>query len=460
LQGVIYLFAKNWLKGKHRKGHFLMLTACNPAPDTLRQESGATLRPQVAPTNQRTARQIKAQPFCWQAVSALQTIRAVFQNHRRMAALVLYTTLTEIASQQRTPGQGKTSCAYLANLAGLSEPTARRYLHEFEQIGLLRIIPGVHAANTYVLLGDPLADGLSSPLKLADAPTSHASQPTTSSRLQPVESAGQRHGSTSVATVTQHGITADRPEPPRGITADRPEPPRGITADRQVITRVLNKKDEQPTNRLVGEQQVDVAIAEQPAADYARAGEAINGLVRLGVRRSLAEQLAGCHPPAQVEGWVLYAQATVGLTNRAGFVLARLRAGDQPPSPAPTIGDWLRQRQAAAAEQSTLRSNPAPQASPPTLAPPTASATTDESQLEQAKRVWLAAQPDLELLVGGDAWQGWLTHCRLIAVAGDCWQVWQVPGGLGRVLAERWGAQIATLLSHIAGGRLRLQFGR
>jgi DNA-binding transcriptional ArsR family regulator len=63
---------------------------------------------------------------------------------------------------------------------------------------------------------------------------------------------------------------------------------------------------------------------------------ALDALTGLGVEPGAAGRLAKKHDPATVTGWAQYAARAQGLTNRAAFVVAKLRAGDPPP---PAEGD-------------------------------------------------------------------------------------------------------------------------
>jgi DNA-binding transcriptional regulator YhcF (GntR family) len=60
--------------------------------------------------------------------------------------------------------------------------------------------------------------------------------------------------------------------------------------------------------------------------------QAFDALAGLGVEPGKARRLAGTCKPAEVLGWVAYAQQAQGLTNPAAFVVARLMAGELAPT--------------------------------------------------------------------------------------------------------------------------------
>jgi len=56
----------------------------------------------------------------------------------------------------------------------------------------------------------------------------------------------------------------------------------------------------------------------------------------------VAEELAFTCKAEAVTGWVAYTHTAKGITSPAGFVLAKLRAGDEPPRPSqPAAQDWV-----------------------------------------------------------------------------------------------------------------------
>jgi hypothetical protein len=60
---------------------------------------------------------------------------------------------------------------------------------------------------------------------------------------------------------------------------------------------------------------------------------ALEALTALDVETVTARRLAGSSDPARVDGWVTYARRAQGLANPAAFVVARLLAGEVPPTP-------------------------------------------------------------------------------------------------------------------------------
>ncbi len=354
------------------------------------------------------ARNIKASPgWLWQEKSALQVIRQRYSGERLRAARSIYLALTEVASNQYTPTRAHTSCAYLGGLAGVSEVTARRYLHEFAALGLIDVLPGIHAANTYILLGEsaplddlakasmPLADGQGKSSIGAGGGTHRAMR---SYRLDPASiPVDQQISSSPPRPTSSRGISSDTPAPipasragksrptmsvsddnpmpsatsvrrgtarSRGRAGDNPQQAvsgsqaqtRGISRDSQ-IERILDSiTKNQQTNRVGGVGISRGATGETAPADHpAPEGEriliasdeqkqAITSLTGIGVRRAVAEKMARHHDPGTIRAWVRYALRASNLKSKAGFVLSRLTAGEAPPDDkAISISAWQQQ---------------------------------------------------------------------------------------------------------------------
>lgn len=346
----------------------------------------ASFAPSAATTPPPDERQIRNQPFCWQSFGALQRIQREYDGQRRTTALALYTTLTLIASSQRTPDRCQAACAYLGALIGAGEVTARRYLHEFAALGLLRIEQRNHAASTYVLLevtsGSVVASGDGDDTTPAPKPLRSGSRKYAESvgrgivgdsPYSAVSSATPDRGiagdspvvgdtPATAALVADGGITADRAGANRGIVGDRAVGQRGISGDPQNTTSDSNKRTEQANNQAgvgvgmavnalgkaqlisdnagyqpqaaviqIPQQAASIQIPQTVVEPDGEQLAAIHLLVKLGMRRTVAAAVAASYPAADIAGWVRYAQATPGLNNPAGFVLARLKGGDTAP---------------------------------------------------------------------------------------------------------------------------------
>lgn len=101
------------------------------------------------------------------------------------------------------------------------------------------------------------------------------------------------------------------------------------------------EQQEEQANNVVG-----VLAEEQQTA--------LHHLTGLGIEPGTARRLAGTCDPDQVRGWVTYAEAAQGLSNRAGFAVARLQAGEPPPNSRGSndrdVSDWRRFMQEEYAE--------------------------------------------------------------------------------------------------------------
>jgi hypothetical protein len=348
-------------------------------------------------------RNIKASlGWLWQEKSALQVIRQRYSGERLRAARSIYLALTEVASNQFTPARAHTSCAYLGGLAGMKEAATRRYLHEFIALGLIAVEPGIHAANTYILLGEPapagdlaqaempLADGQGNSLASevgrhsggGPAPTSITSSEQISTRLpRPGDSRADRKD-TPISYIAPsasqprpaRGIRSDTPthdsalarpssaaargtagDPPQQAGADSPQSSREIPADPQTERILESKTKNQQTNNAGGADSADGDF--QPENDTipnADAGQLIawtlneeqqaaQSLTGVGVRRQLAEELAQQYDACAIRSWVRYALRASGLKSKAGFVLSRLAAGEAPPDYPATTPSSLQQ---------------------------------------------------------------------------------------------------------------------
>jgi len=64
---------------------------------------------------------------------------AGFEGQSRATALAIYLVLTHVASAQHHPEEARAFVGTLAALSGLGPSTIRRYLHRFEELGLLTV---------------------------------------------------------------------------------------------------------------------------------------------------------------------------------------------------------------------------------------------------------------------------------------------------------------------------------
>lgn len=136
-------------------------------------------------------RDIRTAPFAWAHREVLDAIAEGWDGQQRTTALGVYLTLAWLASEQHTPGGLTAFVRAIADRAGLGLSTTKRYLAEFEALGLVRVerrlISGiVNDANRYFLTDPPRpanetggsASGLggrsaSGPGHPADGPQSH-----------------------------------------------------------------------------------------------------------------------------------------------------------------------------------------------------------------------------------------------------------------------------------------------
>jgi hypothetical protein len=419
--------------------------------------------------------------WLWQERSTLQRINKAFNGARLLTARSIYLALTECASQQRTPGRAHTSCAYLGSLAGCSERNARRYLHEFAALGLIAIEPGVHRANTYILLGqaapsDNLANAV---MPLADSAGNSVTSPPSTRRPAPEQA--PTFGNMVTAAAERGGDIPDRPAPAvslptpasayasdpslpaRGDNADHPDRLRGDAGGSQDITNESNKPKNQ-TNRGDGDEgRVVIADESLAASDPPNRADirllitseeqraAVLSLTGIGVRRVLAEQLAASHDASIIRAWVRYALKTGGLKSKAGFVLSRLRAGEQPP----LISSSLIMYAPPASDQPPPASGliaasppPAEQVAPASAAaPPTASAIA----------VWQTVQGGL-LASASTGARIWLQQVRLLRLTDGQATLSSPPLGAHTSLAQRYQGEIAAQLAEVLGRVMQVEF--
>ena len=113
-------------------------------------------------------RDIRAAPFCWQHREAIDRLCVYYDGQSRSTAVGVYTLLTYLASDQHTPDQARAFVATIAELCGLGQSTVRRYLNDFESLGILTIersmIGGrLNDMNRYLLVTPPPASGRGTP---------------------------------------------------------------------------------------------------------------------------------------------------------------------------------------------------------------------------------------------------------------------------------------------------------
>jgi len=385
--------------------------------------------------------------FSWQENEAVFLIVQHYANHRRTVAMALYLALTSVASQQRTPGQATATCSYIGERAGLSEQTARRYLHEFAEIGLVAITTGRNSASTYDLLAVRRSAVATGNL---DAPTMPLNDRTGLSR-QPLPRGSQptRLSAKQSTNPMPRGITGDTPHlpavNPQPVTADTLNAGQGITAEPQY--NKLETKKEQNNNRAAAARGVD------PAGQ-----EASQRLRRLGTTRSQAEAAVASYGAEAVAAWCAYAEANKSLYNPAGFVTARLQAGD--PVPASRSGSIITAEEVAELRtryQAVMgEAEPLPEPDyvaeplPVSTTPPPPPAALPPVDLERARRVWFYdVRDDLRHLVGQAVWLAGFHRSRVVRTNGTEWIVALPTAQLAvanvcqpafeRLLAERVG---------------------
>ncbi len=398
----------------------------------------------------RSERNIRNQPFGWQALVTIECIQQHFDEGHCATAVALYTALTLLASQQRTPGQCHTSAAYLGAQIKVSESTARRYLHDFEELGLIEVVAGRHAANTYILLD-------------VEQPT-----PTGFDDVPLADAKGISRG--VMGDTLPYRVATAMTD--RGSTHATPEPSRGSTHDSQCITSDLNKEQiQQPTNGGGGVMDVKATRPDRGTVVERQIKPLDQGVVsalcRLGIRRGTAEGLAAQHDVERVTGWARYARDAQGLKNRAGFVITRLKAGDPPPSAAERFGVYVAAPIHSLEVEGWNRSTaddvqgshcdplpePLPQEGGANFAPPLTSPTV--LTLAQARDVWrYSAGHDLRRSVGQAVWLKHFAAARLVGVEGSDWLLADTAGQA----ADGYRQQLETVLRRATGQPVALRY--
>ncbi len=271
--------------------------------------------------NDPRARQIRGtRNWQWQAAQALEAIAMELHGPRRLAARSIYLALTELASKQHTPDRCHTSLAYLGEVAGCSEDTARRYVRLFVKLGLVEIRANHHAASTYTLLAVGEED----------------------EGVQLAPPAGDTPRGTPVVGVADPQLPEPSPRKGRGSSRATPDTAAWVApAPPNVITR--DQETEQTNNRNGGVLVAKIdQVNPQPPLDAGlltdKQRQSMRELTGLGVRGTVALEVAANHPAATIVGWVTYARRAESLTNRAGFALKHIRAGENPPAPPPVAG--------------------------------------------------------------------------------------------------------------------------
>lgn len=135
-------------------------------------------------------RDIRASPFAWQHLDAYALLLGRYDGQSRATAIGVYCTLTYLASAQHTPTEARAFVATIAETVGLGRSTVRRYLGEFEELGILTVersmIGGrLNDMNRYMLVTPP-ASGRGAPAKRPPPPSASGSTTPTTGR-QPQE---------------------------------------------------------------------------------------------------------------------------------------------------------------------------------------------------------------------------------------------------------------------------------
>ena len=198
-------------------------------------------------------------------------LAANFEGQQRATALGLYLTLTWMASEQRTD-QFQAFVRQIADRAGLGLSTTRRYLAQFEELGLITVersmIAGlINDRNSYFLVDPP--------------PPAGESTPPVTERIPP-------------------------PASERGTPANERHP------HRQELT---DKEEQQQDEELL------LFI-----------DEVKNALEDEGVSPLTAQELAKANPDLAAD-WLEAKREWQGARNPAGLLVAKIRAGEQPPRP-------------------------------------------------------------------------------------------------------------------------------
>jgi len=215
-------------------------------------------------------RDIRSAPFAWQHLDAYGALLARYEGQSRATAIGVYCTLTYLASRQHTPSETRAFVATISETVGLGRSTVRKYLAEFEEMGIVQIErtmigERMSDANRYLLVTPPPAD-------------------------------------------EKGGSVGRRPPPP----ADE----KGVPASGR-----------QPQEQLIDEenhQQAAVAAADDDPL--------IEELIREGIDPRTAVVLLDSAGPELVDGW-LGAESWRSGRNPVGVLISHLRRGDPPPPP-------------------------------------------------------------------------------------------------------------------------------
>ena len=223
-------------------------------------------------------RAIRDSPFAWQHREALEQLAANYGGARRVTAIAVYTVVTWLASEARTPDQLTAYLGQIAERTGVSTDTARRYLHELEGLGLLRIErrrigERVNDANKYHLTTPPAAER-------------------------------------GTGTSTRRG----------GTGATRPARTGASSASASARVSISNNRNEEGEHH------------HQQAAAVAASDPLLEELTREGIDPRTAADLLATAGPELVDGW-LGADSWRNGRNPVGVLIAHLRRGDPPPPP-------------------------------------------------------------------------------------------------------------------------------
>ena len=147
-------------------------------------------------------RDIRESPFAWQHRRALDILATEYDGQSRITAIGIYTVLTWLASESHTPDQLTAYLERVAERCGVSSVTVRRYLHRFQELGLLRIEQHfinykVHDRNTYYLTTPPEGGTLagdSTPLAGESTPPLAGESGTLAGERVPIENKGYEEG--------------------------------------------------------------------------------------------------------------------------------------------------------------------------------------------------------------------------------------------------------------------------
>jgi len=301
--------------------------------------------------------------YLWQQKLAVKRLASHIPQQPGLVlgtARSIYMALTEVASDQRTPTRACAANAHLAKLSGYSADTVHRYIREFEQMGIVTVLPGrgQYDPNTYLLLLLPLPNQISGldaeTLPLADG--AGKSRGGTGARSAPPSSDGRGgsdarseplRGGTPATQIQNERLRTKRTNKQTGVVEPPVVDPAGLL-EQQVAERsapaAIGIQIPQLVTTLTGDQQATAGIQiPKPATTLTGDQQATaQQLTAIGVQRRVAEELAFTCKAETVKGWIAYTHTAKGITSPAGFVLAKLRAGDEPPRPCqPAAQDWV-----------------------------------------------------------------------------------------------------------------------